>query len=98
MIKIYGHYALIEGDRTAFYRHFIRGFDLTEQQGKDKWTAYKFIRAVYDQFVPPHLEGIRSAIAQLPDPKPELKIPTISAESEFEVSDSPETLASAPSS
>ncbi|EDN08099.1 conserved hypothetical protein [Histoplasma mississippiense (nom. inval.)] len=38
-VRIYGHYAFIEGDKTTFYRHPIRKFDFTEQDGKEKWAA-----------------------------------------------------------
>lgn len=68
-VRIYGHYALINGKDTAFHRHLIRKFDITDQDGKDKWTAYEFTRNVYDTFVPIHLERISSAIDQLPDPE-----------------------------
>ena len=30
-VRIYGHYPVIEGDKTTFYRHPIRTFDFTEQ-------------------------------------------------------------------
>lgn len=40
-----------------------------DQDGKDKWTAYKFTRNVYDIFVPIYLERICSAVDQLPDPE-----------------------------
>ena len=47
-VRIYGHYAVIEGQKTTFYRHTIRKFDFTEQDGEEKWTAYKFVKNVYD--------------------------------------------------
>lgn len=65
-VRMYGHYPLIEGDRTTFYRHYIRKFDITEQDGKEKWTAYKFTKNVYNMFMPAHLQRICSAIADLP--------------------------------
>lgn len=95
MVKIYGHYALIDGNKTTFYRHLIRSFDFTEQDGKDKWTAYRFVWNVYNKFVPPHFGGIRGAIAQLPDPKIESYTSTASAENESEVPDSQEISTSA---
>ena len=67
-VRMYGHYALISGDITSFYRYHIRSFDFVEQDGKEKWTAYKFILNVYKTFVPIHLERIRTAVDQLPDP------------------------------
>ncbi|KAL9116615.1 MAG: hypothetical protein Q9187_006857 [Circinaria calcarea] len=67
-VRIYGHYALINGTETGFYRHAIHKFDITALDGKDRWTAYQFTRNVYDLFVPIHLERIRAAVDQLPDP------------------------------
>lgn len=68
-VKIYGHYALIDGKDTSFYRHLIHHFSIISQDGKDKWTAYKFTRNVYDTFVPIHLKRIYAAVDQLPDPE-----------------------------
>ncbi|EDN09620.1 conserved hypothetical protein [Histoplasma mississippiense (nom. inval.)] len=65
-VRIYGHYAVLGADRTAFYRHPIRKFDFTEQDGKEKWAAYKFTRSVYDIWMPTHLKRICSAIDQIP--------------------------------
>ena len=47
-VRIYGHYPVIEGDRTTFYRHTIHEFYFTSLEGKEKWTAYKFTKNVYD--------------------------------------------------
>jgi len=68
-VKIYGHYALIDGKDTSFYRHLIHHFSIISQDGKDKWIAYKFTRNIYDTFVPIHLKRIYAAVDQLPDPE-----------------------------
>ena len=68
-VRIYGHYVLINGKDTSFYRHLIQSFDIVNQDGKDKWTTYKFVRNVYDKFYPIHHERICSAVDQLSDPK-----------------------------
>ncbi|MCJ1433700.1 hypothetical protein MMC27_003064 [Xylographa pallens] len=65
-VRIYGHYPVIEGNKTSFYRHPIRMFDFTEQEGKEKWTAYKFTRNIYDVWMPLHLKRICTAIDDLP--------------------------------
>ncbi|KAF7874811.1 hypothetical protein EAF04_001985 [Stromatinia cepivora] len=65
-IRIYGHYPMINDKNTTFYRHMIRTFDFTELDSKDKWTAYKFTKNVYDIWMPTHLERIRSAVDDLP--------------------------------
>lgn len=68
-VRIYGHYALVDGDDTHFYRHSIKKFDITSEEGKEKWTAYTFTKNVYDIFVPIHLQRICSVVDQLPDPE-----------------------------
>jgi hypothetical protein len=67
-VRIYGHYALLDGDTSSFYRYPIHMFDIKALNGRDKWTAYKFTRNVYEIFAPIHLKRIRSAIDELPDP------------------------------
>jgi hypothetical protein len=47
-VRIYGHYPVIDGNKTNFYRHPLRTFDFTELDGKEKWTIYKFTKSVYD--------------------------------------------------
>ncbi|KAI9670787.1 MAG: hypothetical protein M1817_003898 [Caeruleum heppii] len=69
VVRIYGHYALIDGKDTSFYRHLIKSFDIVSDDGKDKWLTYKFTRNVYDTFVPLHLKRICAAVDQLPDPE-----------------------------
>lgn len=68
MVRIYGHYPLIDGKNTSYHRHPIHKFDITALDGKEKWTAYKFTRNVYDIFVPLHVKRICSLVAQLPEP------------------------------
>ncbi|EGC48973.1 conserved hypothetical protein [Histoplasma capsulatum var. duboisii H88] len=65
-VRIYGHYAVIEGSKTSFYRHPIRIFGFTEVEGRDRWTAYTFTRNVYEKWAPDHLKRIRSAIDGIP--------------------------------
>jgi hypothetical protein len=65
-VRIYGHYPVIEGKDTTFYRHPIRTVDLLELEGKDKWSSYKFTKNVYDIWMPKHLGRIRSVIDELP--------------------------------
>jgi len=64
--RIYGHYPVIEGTQTSFYRHTIHKFDFTALEGKEKWTAYTFTKSVYAVWMPTHLDRIRSIIDELP--------------------------------
>ena len=68
-MRIYGHYSLINGKDSFFYRHPVRTFDISDQDGKEKWTAYKFTRNLYDKFYPIHHERFCSAVDQLPNPE-----------------------------
>ncbi|KAL2165721.1 hypothetical protein VTG60DRAFT_3948 [Thermothelomyces hinnuleus] len=65
-VRIYGHYAVITGKDTKYYRHPIHEFSFTALDGKDKWTAYRFTKNVYDTWMRKHFENICSAIDQLP--------------------------------
>lgn len=65
-VRIYGHYPVIKGDKTTFYRHPIHMFDFTALDGKEKWTAYKFVKNVYDNHSPKLHKLICTAIDALP--------------------------------
>ncbi|KAM0311005.1 hypothetical protein ACHAO8_007621 [Botrytis cinerea] len=65
-VRIYGHYPIIDEGKTTFYRHPIHTFDFTALDGKDKWTAYKFTKNIYDIWMPTHLKRICSVIDGLP--------------------------------
>lgn len=72
-VRIYAHYPEIERLDTRYYRHLIKEFSIANEDGKDRWAAHQFTRNVYDSFVPMHLDRIRSAVDQLPDPAPALE-------------------------
>ncbi|KIV98476.1 uncharacterized protein PV09_09712 [Verruconis gallopava] len=65
-VRIYGHYAVIDGKDTKYYRHPIHTFDFTALDGREKWTAYKFTKNVYDIWMPNHFKRLCSAIDQIP--------------------------------
>ncbi|RWA05436.1 hypothetical protein EKO27_g9669 [Xylaria grammica] len=65
-VRLYGYYPVIDGKDTKYYRHPIHDFGFTTLNGKDKWTAYQFIKNVYETWMPGHFKRIRSAIDQLP--------------------------------
>lgn len=65
-VRIYSHYAVIDGKDTTYYRHPIYLFNFTTLEGRDKWTTYKFIKNVYDIWAPDHFKRICSAINQIP--------------------------------
>ena len=65
-VRIYSHYPVIEGDKTTFYRHSIREFSFTEQDGKEKWATHRFVKNVYDHHSLKLHEIIYSGIDDLP--------------------------------
>lgn len=65
-METYGHYAVIDGKDTKYYRHPIREYFFTELDGKEKWTAYRFTKNVYELWMPSHFKKLCSAIDQLP--------------------------------
>ncbi|KAI0111843.1 hypothetical protein F4814DRAFT_368312 [Daldinia grandis] len=76
-VRIYGYYPVLEGKDTRYYRHPIRNFCFTELDGKEKWTAYRFTKNIYDIWVPDHFKRICSAIDQLPS-KVDFDVPALS--------------------
>ena len=65
-VRIYGHYPIIEGDKTTFYRHPVHKFDFTVLDGKERWTSYKFVKNVYDRHSPKLHKLVCSALDDLP--------------------------------
>ncbi|KAH8725622.1 hypothetical protein GQ44DRAFT_749417 [Phaeosphaeriaceae sp. PMI808] len=65
-VRIYGNYPVIDGKDTKYYRHLINTFDFTALDEREKWTAYKFTKNVYDVWMPSHFERLCSAADQIP--------------------------------
>lgn len=66
-VRIWGHYAIIDGNDVEFYRHLISNFIFVPSgEGDQRWKAYKFVKNVYDLWFPKHFEKICSVIDMLP--------------------------------
>lgn len=65
-VRIYGHYPVFHGKSIEYYRHMIDSFDITARGGKEKWTALNFTKNLYHDWVPRHLEELRSIIDKIP--------------------------------
>ncbi|KAF2186283.1 hypothetical protein K469DRAFT_726326 [Zopfia rhizophila CBS 207.26] len=59
-VRIYGHYAVIDGTKTTLYRRPIHKFISQILDGKGKWTAYQFTKNVYEGWMPTHFKRICS--------------------------------------
>ncbi|KAK5069076.1 hypothetical protein LTR70_010755 [Exophiala xenobiotica] len=78
IVRIYGHYPEIEGENTTYFRTSIREFSYADKNAQDRWTSYTFVRNLYTQFAPDHLQRIKEAIGRLSDPLA-LSVDTITA-------------------
>ncbi|KAM0474120.1 hypothetical protein ACHAPX_007835 [Trichoderma viride] len=65
-VQIYGHYAVIKGKLTTYYHHPIHSYRFEHEEEEGKWAAHRFVKNVYEKWVPGHYERICSAINQLP--------------------------------
>ncbi|KAF2759474.1 hypothetical protein EJ05DRAFT_509225 [Pseudovirgaria hyperparasitica] len=65
LVRIWGHYAVIDGDNVKYYRHKIHTFSIGSD-GNARWTAYTFVRNLYDLWLPKHFERICEVIDALP--------------------------------
>ena len=65
-VRIYGHYAVIDAAKTTIHRHLIHDFSFTALDGKEKWTAYRFTKNIYDIWMPAHFKRICSVIDEFP--------------------------------
>lgn len=96
-VKLHGHYALIEDEKTTFLRHLIYSFDFTLFEGRDRWTAYHFTRKIYDDFYREHLQRVRSALSQL-DRRPSVSFTSdLNIDSDAEGPDSQDLITTVPS-
>src|SRR5256714_414314 len=68
LIRIFGHYPEINGEKTSYYQHSIREFICGDEDGKERWTSYTFVYNLYTQFAPKHIERIKKVIDLLPEP------------------------------
>ena len=68
-VRFYGHFALIAGRKEPlFYRHPIKKFDFTNEDGKEKWTPSTFTQNLYHIYHPLHFKIVCDGIDQLPNP------------------------------
>lgn len=66
LVRLYGHYTVVDENEISFYRHPIRKFSFTDMDGKEKWTAYKFVKNIYNHYSLKLHKKICSAIDSLP--------------------------------
>lgn len=83
-VRIYGHYAEIKEAGIKYYRHDIRKYDITDCDGRDKFTAYGITMRIYQEWMPHHLKRLCSAIDALPIASSSNHLPTAELTQESE--------------
>ncbi len=63
--RLYGHYALVEGEKWTYYRHHIRHFDIAHEE-RDLLALHNFARNVLTVYAPQLLKRLQKATAALP--------------------------------
>lgn len=66
-VRIYAHYPVIDGNMSTYHRLPVHSFSITALNGKERWTAYKFVMALYTVWVPDHFQRLSLAIDNLPE-------------------------------
>ncbi|KAK5936732.1 hypothetical protein PMZ80_010995 [Knufia obscura] len=69
LVKLYGHFANIDGDKLAFYRYPVASFVLNFEESQGRKRTHDFVREIYHTFYPAHLKRIRDALAAMEDPR-----------------------------
>lgn len=68
-VKVYGHFPVVESEKTTFYRYPIASFVLNFDENQGWKKTHNFVREVYHAFYPAHLKRIRDILAQMKDPR-----------------------------
>ncbi|KAL3459020.1 hypothetical protein BJX64DRAFT_291564 [Aspergillus heterothallicus] len=51
--------------KVGYHRHTLRKFKLADQDGVNRWTSYKFVMSLYDNWAPQHYKRLCAAIDAL---------------------------------
>ncbi|PLB48410.1 hypothetical protein P170DRAFT_359297, partial [Aspergillus steynii IBT 23096] len=65
-VRIYGYYPVFEMGTVTYHRYSVHTFSITAAKGKERWTSYKFVMALYNDWVPVHFQRLVSAVNDLP--------------------------------
>ena len=64
--RLYGHYAIAQGEKWTYYRYRIRKFDLTDSKGL--LVIHNLVRNVLKSHLSGHVQRLKDALAALPNP------------------------------
>ena len=70
-VRLYGNFAIATNDvedKYEYYRHPVMGQWLSARDGMNMFEVYSFVRNIYDDFAPKHLQRVKDALAAMPAP------------------------------
>jgi hypothetical protein len=65
--RLYGHYAIVRGEKWTYYRYHIGTFNILMSQ-KDLLAIYNFVQNVLESHVPNHVQRLQDALSAIPEP------------------------------
>lgn len=66
-VRIHDHYVFINGNQMQIHQHVISDVIFAPSRGDQRWKAYKFVKNLYDLWLPKHFERLCSVIDVLPE-------------------------------
>lgn len=68
--RLYGHYALLHGDKWTYHRYFINSFNLLLNRNNvlDVLALYNFVQNLFKSHLPIHVQRLKDALAAFPEP------------------------------
>ena len=69
--RLYGHYAIVQWEKWAYYRYPIQKFDLAKKASL--LAIHNSVRNILKSHLPEHVRRLKDALAALPDPNKPLE-------------------------
>ncbi|EAW12599.1 uncharacterized protein ACLA_010250 [Aspergillus clavatus NRRL 1] len=66
-VRIYGYYPEIDEDDIKYYRWPVKKYNIWTEA--DKWTCYRFVEKVNQEFLPTHINRLMQFLEEIPDPQ-----------------------------
>ncbi|KAL5333721.1 hypothetical protein BJX70DRAFT_391959 [Aspergillus crustosus] len=64
----FAHYPVFGADgEVTLHRYEVEEFSIAKRSLSERWGSYKFVMAIYNDWVPAHFDFLSSAVGDLPD-------------------------------
>ena len=68
-VRIHAYYPITKGvPKVLYHRHEIAKYFFQANNGRERWTAFRFVASVYQEWAANHLADIRQLLDELPLP------------------------------